>query len=178
MINFCLLQAVLDTLFLGNLTIVPHHTILLDKARCDPPHIILVAPPSAPPSPTPPPPSFPETCQAFYDIIRNTFSEQFFCRAKRDCEAGLECTLEILDTFYRVDITIDPEAGVIVFRVADSDGRKIGSEASKNTTVSLPRPASTSLIFNQSVSAKSRSVGFSVRWCDIDVHTCTLCKYV
>ena len=77
--------------------------------------------------------------------------------------AGLECTLEILDTFYRVDITIDLEAGVIVFRVADSDGRKIGSEASKNTTVSLPRPASTSLIFNQSVSAKSRSVGFSVR---------------
>lgn len=161
-INFCTLQAVVDALFF-NITVVPHHTIILDKSRCDPPHIVLVPPPTAPPPATPPPPSSSETCKALYDIIRKAHSEQFFCQAKKDCETGILCTLEILNTFYTVDITIASEDKMIVLSVTDSNQIKIGSPTSKNATVPLPRPPRTALIFNQSVSAEKGSIGFSVR---------------
>ena len=169
------MQAVIDALFFGNITIVPHHTIILDKSRCDPPHIVLVPPPTAPPpaSPpptapppaSPPPPSSSETCKALYDIIRKAHSEQFFCQAKKDCETGILCTLEILNTFYTVDITLASEDKMIVLSVMDGNQRKIGSPTSKNATVPLPRPPRTTLIFSQSVSAEKGSIGFSVRKC-------------
>ena len=177
MTKFCTLfcraswQAVVDALFFGNITIVPHHTIILDKSRCDPPHIIPVPPPTAPPPATPPPPSSSETCKALYDIIRKAHSEQFFCQAKKDCETGILCTLEILNTFYTVNITLASEDKMIVFSVTDSSQTKIGLPTSKNVTVPLLRPPGTALIFSQSVSAEKESIGFSVRYRALQV-TC------
>ena len=161
------IQAVLDTIFLGNLTLVPHHTVILDKTQCDLPHIVTVAPPTAPPPPTSPPSSATDTCLALYDIIRKAHSEQFFCKAKKDCETGILCTLEILDTFYTVNITLISEDKTIIFSVTDSNQEEIGSAKSKNSTVSLPKPTSyrTSLIFNQRLSVdkgSTGSIGFSV----------------
>lgn len=150
-------------MFFGNITIVPEHTIILDKSSCHPPHIVLIAPPTAPPPPTPPPPSSPETCKALYNIIQKAHSEQFFCQANKDCETGILCTLEILNTFYTINITLVSEDKAIIFSVMDSNQMMIGSPMSKNTTVSLPMPDRTALIFGQSVSAEKGSIGFSVR---------------
>ena len=167
--NYCTLpctQAVaVNVLFFGNITIVPRHTIILDKTRCDPPHIVLVPPPTAPPTATPPPPTSSETCKALYDVIQKAHSEQFFCQAKKDCETGILCTLEILNTFYTVDITLLSEDKVITFSVTDSSQTKIGLPISKNGTVPLPRPQRTTLVFSQSVSDEKGSIGFSVRQC-------------
>ena len=160
------MQAVVDAIFFGNITIVPRHTIILDKTHCDPPHILPVAPPTAPPTAMPPPPSSSETCKALHGIISKAHSEQFFCRLKKDCDAGILCTLEILNTFYTVDITLmsDNKMVTIMFSVLDSNQVKIGfPTTSKNATVSLPKPRRTTLVFNQSVSAEKGSVGFSVR---------------
>ena len=155
----------MDTGFLGNLTLVPHHTVILDKTQCDPPHITTVAPPTVPPLPTSPPSSAPDTCHALYDIIRKAHSEQFFCKAKKDCETGILCSLEILNTFYTVNITLISEDKTIIFSVADSNRKEIGSAKSKNATISLPKPSRTALIFNQRISVDmgaTGSVGFSV----------------
>ena len=153
----------MDSVFFGNITIVPHHTIILDKTSCHPPNIVLVAPPTALPPPMPPPPSSPETCKALYDIIQKAHSAQFFCQANKDCETGILCTLEILDTFYTVNITLVSEDKMVAFSVMDSNQMKIGLPTSKNATVLLPRPGRTALIFNQSGSAEKGSIGFSVR---------------
>ena len=159
----CMQATIHDILFFGNITLVPRHTIILDKTQCHPPHIILVPPPTAPPLPTLPPPSSSETCKALYDIVRKAHTEQFFCQLKEDCNAGILCTLEILNTFYTVDITLRPEDKVVVLSVTDSNGAKVGLPTSKNGTVSLPRPQRTTLVFNQSVSAEKGTIGFSVR---------------
>jgi hypothetical protein len=159
------MQATIDALFFGNLTVVPHHTIILDKTQCDPPHIVLVPLPTAPPTATPPPPSSSDTCKALYGIINKAHSQQFFCQAKKDCETGILCTLELLNTFYTVDITLvsDDKMVTVTFSVLNSNQTKIGLPTSKNGSVPLPRPPRTTLVFNQSVSAEKGSIGFSVR---------------
>ena len=152
----------MDTILFGNYTLVPHHTIILDKTHCDTPNIDLITPPTTPPSPTPPPPSAPDICHAFYDIISAAKKEPFFCQAMKDCETGIVCTLEVLDTFYTVSISVQAEDKSITFSVTDSNGRKVGGATLKNVTVSLPKPEGASLVFNQSVSAEKGSIGFSV----------------
>ena len=156
------MQAILDTRLYGNATLLPHHTILLDKTRCDLPNITTIAPPTAQPPPASPPPSAPESCHAFYSIIRATRSEPFLCKAMADCETGILCTLELLDTFYTINITVLNEGKAIIFSVTDSNQSNLGSATSRNTTISLPNsPNGTALIFKQTVSAQS--IGFSVR---------------
>ena len=165
MFIFPWIQATIDASFFGNITLVPRHTIILDKTQCDPPHIVLVPPPTAPPTAMPPPPSSSETCKALHDIISKAHSEQFFCQAKKDCETGILCTLEILNTFYTVDITLvsNDKMVTIMFSVSDSNQTKLGLPTSKNASVPLPKPPGTTLVFNRSISAEKGSVGFSVR---------------
>ena len=81
----------------------------------------------------------------------------------KDCETGIQCVLEVLDTFYTVSISIVAEDKAITFTVSDSNGMTVGSATSKNVTIPLPRPQRTSLVFNQRVSVEKGSVGFSVR---------------
>ena len=81
----------------------------------------------------------------------------------KDCKTGIQCTLEVLDVFYTVSITIIAEDKAIVFTVSDSNGKTLGSATSKNVTIPLPKPQRSSLVFNQSVSVEKASVGFSVR---------------
>ena len=160
--TFFSIQAVVDTILFGNLTLVPHHTVILDKTSCDLPHIKPIAPPITPPPPTAPPTSAPEICHTFYDIIQAT-AEPLVCMQMKDCTMGIQCTLEVLDTYYTLNITVLPSEKAFMFSVADSGQKKLGSAKSKNTTVSLPKPPGSSLIFNQTVSGDKKSIGFSVR---------------
>lgn len=71
--------------------------------------------------------------------------------------------LEILNTFYSINVTIVDKSKAIAFSVADSSQKMLGSVTSKNATISLPVPPGSTLIFNQSVSVDKQTIGFAVR---------------
>ena len=152
---------ILDVLFFGNITLVPRHTIILDKTQCHPPHIVLVPPPPAPPPPPPPPPrappppvpppiDAPETCHAFFRIIQSNQSQYFICSQLDQCERGITCRLSLLDTHYHINISLTPANN---FALVVEDGPTdtvISTTSGGNATVLLPKPQGGRVEFKQS----------------------------
>ena len=169
------LQAFLDSIFFGNITIVPHHTIILDKTSCDPPHIVLIAPPTAPPPPISPPADAPETCHAFFRIIQSNQSEPFVCAPLDQCERGISCRLDILDTHYHVNISLT-SSNEFAFIVEDGPSdRVISNTSGQNVNVTLPKPQGGRMVFKQNrliaaiVGEQPTTVSFQVSYIDSHV---------
>ena len=66
-----------------------------------------------------------------------------------DCDAGISCTLTILNLKYTLIVGRVKEAENFVFRVLDQDGQMLGSGETSLVTVDLPSPSDTSLMFSQ-----------------------------
>ena len=110
-----------------------------------------VAPPTTPPPPTPPPDDAPDTCHAFFNIVSSARSEPFVCVPMDQCERGITCRLDILDTHYHINISLTTSSDV-EFRVEDGLTDRLlvsTSVVQSTTTVSLPKPEGGSLVLNQ-----------------------------
>ena len=140
---------ILDVLFFGNITLVPRHTIILDKTQCHPPHIVLVPPPTAPPPPVPPSIDAPETCHAFFRIIQSNQSQHFICGPLDQCERGITCRLSLLDTHYHINISLTSANNfALVVEVGPTD-TVISTTSGGNATVLLPKPQGGRMEFKQ-----------------------------
>ena len=156
------LQAeVTDPLF-GRVEILPLHTILLDLAHCGR-HDFVTVPPPPPPTPLPPPgEDATPTCLGFYDAIRSFFRRPFTCKHLGGaCEAGVNCTLHILDTRYHVTVSYVDAVRNFVFEVLSVEGRSLGMGDEAEVSVTLPTPPGAVLSLSQRLVA-SGVRGFQV----------------
>lgn len=147
------MQAFITDPFFSRVEILPTHKIILDKTNCTASPTtptVTVAPPTAPPPPSPPPPDAPDVCHSFFRIVQSNQSEPFVCVPLDQCEKGISCRLDILDTYYHVNISLT-SSNDYAFLVEDGPADKIISMTSgRNVSVSLPRPEGGRLMFKQS----------------------------
>ena len=114
-------------------------------------------------------------CTTLSDLTQNIYinSPIFRCDLKEQCEAGLSCVLDIAHTQYRVDITVEQSS--VEFSVSSLDGgSSYGVSKNRNTTVALPTPDGSSLVFRQNTGSQ-RAVGFGVSLF-LCVHCNTVCS--
>ena len=162
-------QAFITDPIFGRVEIIPTHKIILDKTNCTSTMpTTTAAPPTAPPPPTPPPVDAPETCHAFFRIVLNYQSEPFVCIPLDQCESGISCRLDILDTHYHVNISLT-SSNDFAFLVEDGPSDRIVSTTSgQNVTVALPKPQGGRMVFSQNrliaiVDEQPTTVSFQVR---------------
>lgn len=132
--------------------VIPRHKIILDKTNCSSVRnttIPTVAPPTAPPPPIPPPVDAPETCHAFFRIVQSNQSEPFICSLLDQCESGISCRLDILDTNYIVNISLIPSNDFAFFVGGGPSNRVISTTSGQNVTVDLPKPQGGRMEFRQ-----------------------------
>ena len=135
---------------IGRVEVFPLHTIILDRTHCNQPNFTTLPPPP-PPTPLPPPDidSSP-TCQDFYAAIKKLITAPLVCDfLGGDCDAGISCTLTLLNLKYTLTVQYINETENFVFRVLDQDGHIFGSGNTDLVTVDLPSPLNTSLMFSQ-----------------------------
>ena len=79
------------------------------------------------------------------------------------CERGITCQLDILDTYYLVNISLTISNDVI-FTVGDGPADRLISNTTKqSTSVSLPKPEEGSIIFELSIlGGKQPTAGIKV----------------
>ena len=137
------MQAFVTDLFFSRVEVIPRHKIILDKTNCgSTPNMTIttIAPPTAPPPPVAPPVDAPETCHAFFRIIQSNQSAHFWCAPLDPCESGISCRVSILDTHYRVNISLT-SANDLAFLVEDGPtGGLLSTTSGQNVTVPLPKP--------------------------------------
>ena len=81
------------------------------------------------------------TCLGFHDAIRSFFRHPFTCEhLGGDCEAGVNCTLYILDTRYHVTVSYVDTVRNFVFEVLSVEGRSLGMGGEAEVSVTLPTP--------------------------------------
>ena len=111
--------------------------------------ISTIAPPITQPPPIPPPTDAPETCHAFFRIVQNNQSDSFVCSLLDQCERGITCRLDILDTHYHVNISLT-SSNDFTFLVEDGPSDRIISNTSgRNVSVNLPKPQGGRMVFKQ-----------------------------
>ena len=111
----------MEVFLLGNVEVFPLHTITLDSTHCNLPNFTTLPPPP-PPTPLPPPDvdSSP-ICQSFYAAISELFTEPFVCGFLGNCNAGISCTLTLLNLRYTLTVGYVNAAENFVFRVFDQE---------------------------------------------------------
>lgn len=126
--------------------VVPHQFIILDKSTCS-------FAPSLPPLPTPTTPiqpsaNTPQICHDFFKIINKATYKPFMCIPMEKCEVGIQCRLDILDTYYRINVSLITTT--IIFTVDGPSGRLISRGEGQDKSVSLPKPNNGMLYFKAS----------------------------
>ena len=152
--------------------IIPRHKIILDKTNCssipDTP-IATITPPTTRPPPVPPPVDAPETCHAFFRIIQSNQSEPFVCAPLDQCERGISCRLDILDTHYHINISLTLTNDLALLVEDGPTDRVISTTSGQNVTVTLPKPQGGRMEFKQNrliaaiVGQQPTTVSFQVR---------------
>lgn len=155
------LQLNLTEWIFGRIEVVPSSMIVLDKSNCTSPIIVPIFPTPSPP--IPPPANMPQSCHDFFEIISNAASKPFICAPMDKCERGITCQLDILDTYYLVNISLTISNDVI-FTVGDGPADRLISNTTKqSTSVSLPKPEEGSIIFELSIlGGKQPTAGIKV----------------
>ena len=132
--------------------VIPRHKIILDKTNCSSIRnttIPTIAPPTAPPPPIPPSVDAPETCHAFFRIVQSNQLEPFICALLDQCESGISCRLDILDTNYVVNISLTSSNDFAFVVVGGPGERVISTTSGQNVTVFLPKPQGGRMEFQQ-----------------------------
>lgn len=161
-LNQCHIQGFLDGPLLVKTSIIPLRTISLDRTHCIVPEFPTIAMPTRFPPPDPAPSNAPTVCQSLSETAQTAFSNSpiLHCQLKEACDSGLACILDIGQSEYSVDIELTRSS--VVLTVSSVDGDKVyGEVRNQNTSVVLPNPEGTALMFNQTVDNKD-TVGFSV----------------
>ena len=121
-------QATVFTPLFGNNTLVPPHTLFLDRFSCP----TAIPPPLTPP-PTPSPPTYPNpstpTCKGLVDIAKENAQEPFVCQVATDtgkegeCDS-LVCQLDVAGSSYTVTLELYPQGGeyAVSVKVESEDG--------------------------------------------------------
>ena len=152
-----LVQLSLNQFFIGQVEVLPLHTIILDKTNCSsgPALNLTTLPP--PPEPTPAPPPSPDSsplCSSMYEgIVRQNYTEPFICNfLGSSCDAGVNCLFLFYGSSYRILLMATPLADrLFSYRVLDSSSSRVGVASQDNfTDVSmLSSPDGSQLIFSQ-----------------------------
>ena len=149
---------------IGRLDITPRQTIILDRTQCDIPEFPTVPVPTILPPPQPVASNAPAVCVSLSETAQKAYAKASIlrCELRAECDSGLACVLNIGESKYRVDINLTRSS--VAFGVLSSDGQtRYGGSKNKNTTVTLPAPQGTALLFGQLL--ETDKVGFKVRVC-------------